>query len=247
MMCKPRKPIGGKAYGFIPHLPLSRMGPSDHHCHEGQQVILTEKPRDKHDRIIVCEKLDGACVSVANVNGSILPLIRAGYEAHTAFYPHLRAFGHWVDSNVDLFARLLPGYRICGEWIAMAHGTIYKTATPFVAFDMMDGRGRRPLDDLHEFCTVNEIPYASVIHDGGPCSTYDALERLGSFGFHGAVETVEGAVWRCERKGQFDFIAKFVRHDKIDGKYVPGLCGNADDAPPVWNCPTSHSPSKETV
>ena len=46
------KPIG-KAYGHIPHLPTSRMGPADKHCHEGQSRICTEKVRDRHDEIIV--------------------------------------------------------------------------------------------------------------------------------------------------------------------------------------------------
>ena len=49
-MDKGYKPLGGKAYGSIPHLIGSRVGPGDHHCHEGQARIATEKVRDKHDR-----------------------------------------------------------------------------------------------------------------------------------------------------------------------------------------------------
>jgi hypothetical protein len=40
-------------------------------------------------------------------------------------------------------------------------------------------------------------------------------------GGHGATDPVEGAIWRIERKGEVDFLAKYVRHDKVDGKYFP--------------------------
>ena len=55
------KTLGRKAYGSIGHLPNSRVGPKDHHVHEGQARICTVKARDKHDRVIVQEKLDGSC------------------------------------------------------------------------------------------------------------------------------------------------------------------------------------------
>jgi len=62
------KPLGRKSYGSIPHLPDSRLGVGDHHCHEGQSVICTERRRDKHDRIIVTEKVDGSNVAIAKWN-----------------------------------------------------------------------------------------------------------------------------------------------------------------------------------
>lgn len=36
----------------------------------------------------------------------------------------------------------------------------------------------------------------------------------------GAKYTPEGLVYRCERKGEFDFMAKWVRPDFIPGKYL---------------------------
>lgn len=33
-------------------------------------------------------------------------------------------------------------------------------------------------------------------------------------------DKIEGAVWRVERKGVVDFLAKYVRHGKVDGKYI---------------------------
>ena len=39
------KPLGHKAYGSIPHLPNSRMGPGEHHISPGQAKIATEAVR----------------------------------------------------------------------------------------------------------------------------------------------------------------------------------------------------------
>ena len=52
-MSKGYKPLGKKAYGSIALLPNSRVTPADHHCHEGQARIATEKQRDRHDEVIV--------------------------------------------------------------------------------------------------------------------------------------------------------------------------------------------------
>lgn len=59
----------------------------------------------------------------------------------------------------------------------------------------------------------------------------EALNRLDTYGFHGALDPVEGAVWRIERKGVVDFIVKYVRPDKADGFYLPEISGKE----PVWN------------
>lgn len=79
-----RKPLGRKSYGSIGHLPNSRLGPSDSCVTDGQAKICTSKARDKHDTIIVQEKLDGSNVGVVLLNGEIIPLSRAGYHARTS-------------------------------------------------------------------------------------------------------------------------------------------------------------------
>ena len=58
-----------------------------------------------------------------------------------------------------------------------------------------------------------------------PISVDAAMDLLGVNGFHGAQEQIEGAVWRVERRGVFDFMAKFVRLDKVDGKYLETITG----------------------
>ena len=48
---------------------------------------------------------------------------------------------------------------------------------------------------------------------------------------HGATDPVEGAMWRVERQGKVDFLAKFVVEGKVDGAYLPEIAGCA----PIWN------------
>jgi hypothetical protein len=227
------KPLGQKAYGSIPHLPGSRLGPGDYSISDGQARIATEKARDRHDVIIVQEKLDGSNVAVAKINNEIIALTRAGYLASTSPYQQHHFFAQWVKQNEDRFKGLLNnGERVCGEWLAMAHGTIYNLHhEPFVAFDIMLGKQRFPFDT---FCArVEEYDFQKpyLIHYGGPCSIEKAMEALKDGGGHGAADQVEGAVWRVERRGAVDFLCKYVHHQKQDGKYFAENNGGE----PTWN------------
>lgn len=236
------KPLGGKNYGSIAHLPGSRLGPGDHKCHEGQERICNTKTRDKHDLIIVQEKLDGSNVGVAKVGGQIVALTRAGYLAHTSPYAQHHKFGDWVRDNAARFdAVLSEGERIVGEWLLQAHGTRYALKhEPFVAFDIMTGTKRT----IHSTVTdrldgLFVLPH--VVHIGEAISIADAMTALGEFGKHGALDPVEGAMWRVERNDLkngkrewiVDFLAKYVRPDKQDGCYL--LKDGEGVEMPVWN------------
>lgn len=168
------KPLGRKNYGSIGHLPCSRMGPGDHACHEGQQRIATEKARDKHDVIIVMEKVDGSNVGIARVGDEIHALGRAGYLAQSSKYEQHQLFAAWVRESEEFWRDMLqPGERLVGEWLAQAHSTRYTLPLgPFAAFDLM--------------------------------------------------------------VGEFDFMAKWVRPDKIDGKYLPGTATSVSEIE-IWN------------
>src|SRR3990167_10861784 len=120
------KPLARKNYGSIGHLPCSRMGPADHACHPGQQRIATEKARDKHDVIIVSEKVDGSNVGIARVGDAIHALGRSGYLAQTSKYEQHQFFAAWVREREAFWREVLvPGQRLVGEWLAQAHGTRY--------------------------------------------------------------------------------------------------------------------------
>jgi hypothetical protein len=229
---RPAKPLNAKAYGSIPHLPGSRLGPGDHHCHEGQERICLERCRDRHDRILVQEKVDGSCVAVAKVDGEIVPLIRAGYRAGSSHYRQHHLFNDWAFGRYALFDELLQeGERFAGEWLALAHGTRYELQhEPFVVFDLIAGKVRASVDALTERL-AGRLPQPKLLHDGGPLPLATALRRLGEYGHHGALDPAEGVVYRVERKGEVDFLAKWVRPDKVDGCYFPEESGGAD----VWN------------
>lgn len=239
-----RKPLGGKSYGHIAHLPGSRMGPADHKCHEGQKRIATEQARDRHDFIIVQEKLDGSNCGVARIEGKIYALTRAGYLANTSPYEQHWRFEKWVQQNQERFLKVLKdGERLCGEWLAQAHGTRYELPhEPFVVFDLMNGMERATLAEVSERIRISDFVLPRVLHKGSPFSIENALRAIEVSG-HGAIDTVEGAVWRVERnqliqpgKGsarawKVDFLVKYVRPEKVDGIYLPDISGKE----PVWN------------
>lgn len=226
------KPIGRKAYGSIGHLPMSRMGPADHKMSAGQSRICTQKKRDRHDRVIIQEKLDGSCVAVALVDGVLHSLGRAGWSAISSPYLQHRLFAVWVMENEERFRKVLSeGERVVGEWLAQAHGTRYNLKhDPFVAFDIMRGTERdnyetfrRKIDD--------HFTVPSQINTSEPMGAEEALAIAEVDNWHGALDPIEGVVFRVERHGAVDFLAKFVRPDKVDGCFLPEVSGK--DA--IWN------------
>lgn len=225
-----RKPLGRKAYGSIGHLPNSRLGPQDHSVPEGQSLICQAKPR-KGDRIIIQEKLDGSCCAVAKIAGELVPLTRSGLRASESRYVVHHTFDRWVGENHHLFGWLNDGERAVGEWLALAHGTRYRLShEPFVLFDVMVEADRMLVDDVVAR-SGGLLPMPYVVSDGPAMTTDAAAEALGLHGQHGAIDHVEGIVYRVEREGRVDFLAKWVRADKEDGKYLSELSGE----PEVWN------------
>lgn len=243
---KASKPLGHKNYGSIPHLPGSRTGPGDHMCSEGHARIATLHRRDKNDEVFVSEKLDGSNVGVARIGDGIMPLGRAGYPAISSPFEQHRHFAKWAYANTERFMRVLEdGERLVGEWLMQAHGTVYKLDhEPFVVFDLMKGHERLPYDEFIKRINRQWFVRPQLIHRGGSLSIEEAMAKLnpgGYYGFHGATEPVEGAIWRVERdrptgkKGEkkrvVDFLVKYVRPDKVDGCYLPEISG--EEA--VWN------------
>lgn len=178
-------------------------------------------------------------MSVANIDGTLVSLSRAGFRADDALYEHLKAFAPYAEKRQAQFAALLnPGERVVGEWLAMAHGTMYDVThhgfAPFVAFDLFRDGKRVLRDEFFERCTAAGLVTAHLIHDGAaPISIDEALTALGPLGQHGSTEAVEGAVWRVEREGAVDFLAKYVRADKVDGKYLVNTSASVVTEP-VW-------------
>jgi hypothetical protein len=239
----PSKPLNRKAYGSIAHLPDSRLGSGDHKVSSGMARICLQRTRDRHDRVIVQEKLDGSCVAVAKLDGVLHPLGRAGWPAASSRFEQHRIFDRWAWENAArLDAVLCDGERIVGEWLAQAHGTRYELLhEPFIPFDIIRGELERlPYDEFAariqhtEAGLVRSAPFTlpKLLAQGPAAVPLDeALRLLGPCGHHGALDAAEGVVYRVERHDRVDFLAKYVRPDKIDGCYLPEISGKQA----VWN------------
>ena len=230
----PNKPLGGKAYGSIPHLPSSKNG-GDKVIPQGQANIIFDGGRDNKDTVISTLKYDGSCTAVAKTNGEIIPLMRSGYPAKESNYKQHHLFHQWVYNRYDLFDDMLDDdERIVGEWLLQAHGTKYEIDNHdllWVGFDLYVDGERQTFDAL-----MNKL-YGyrlwQCIHQLGPVSS---IYQFGEFEKRlSAQNEHEGIVYRVEREGEVDYMAKWVR-DKRNGKYLPGVENSIVDEP-VWNYP----------
>ena len=227
------KPLGRKSYGSIGHLLGSRVGPGDHHVHVGQHRCMTQQ-LPKGDRLIVQEKLDGTNVGVCKVDGKIHAIGRAGWLAASSPYRHVNMFSEWVEANRARFEALLlsDGDRVCGEWLAAVHGTVYELEhEPFVAFDYFNGRDERMLhDDFVDLLMMKyEFTTPHVFHNAEEACAIekvaDAPSKHGALlGTTASPGPKEGVVYRWERsrEGRVIMLAKWVRPDKIDSLPVTG-------------------------
>lgn len=234
-----KKILGHKTYGSIGHLPNSRLGSADHSVNQGQADICCKKTRDKNDVVIVQEKLDGSCVGVALVDNILYPLSRAGWPAISSRYKQHRLFHNWVLTNEHRFRSVLQnGDRIVGEWLAQAHGTIYNLSglEPFFAFDIMRGHYRFSFD---EFSTriegIFQTPH--LLHMGSSLSVEQAMKL--HFVNKYPCDEPEGVIYRVERNSCVDFLAKWVRPEKIDGKHLPEISKGEE----IWNWQPSNTHS----
>lgn len=240
------KILGRKAYGSIGHLPNSRMGAGDHAVPPGQAAICTKKPR-KGDTIICQEKLDGSCVAVALIDGQLHPLGRAGWPAVSSPYLQHRMFHDWAMLNSERFFGVLrEGERVVGEWLAQAHGTRYMLTDlePFVPFDIMH-EAFAVNDRGEQYAYQRRLPFVEfnrrvdelfrtppLLHFGDTAiSVEKAMQSAGKYGLYGAFDEIEGVVYRVETGGEVDFMAKYVRPDKVDGYFLPEV----SNGEPVWN------------
>ena len=231
------KPLSGPAYGSIPHLPGSRLGPADRHIHEGQARICTVQRKHKNQHVIVQEKLDGSCCAVACLtDGSIVALQRSGYLAQTSPFEQHQLFAQWVREREGVFRNTLrPGERLVGEWLAQAHGVRYKLRVePFAPFDLFIDGKRAGVDKTWSavgWMNIDGLILAQprVICANNPVAPEVAysmlLNRWPSDDYWGHIDPPEGLVYRVERDGEVEFLAKWVRPDKVDGKYLPEISG----------------------
>ena len=229
------KILGFKNYGSIPHLSNSKLGIGDHYIERGQELILTNKARDKHDTILVFEKYDGSNVGICKVDGKIHAITRSGYEANTSPYKQHHLYADWVKSKEYLFIDLLSNNeRIAGEWLLQAHGLKYEiVGDPIVFFDYFNPENERLIfKDLEAKVLEYGLPLPRKLHEGLPITVDELLPTLNKkTDSIKSDELPEGMVYRVERNGKVDFLAKWVRVDFRNGQY----CIEVDESNLTWN------------
>lgn len=126
---------------------------------------------------------------------------------------------------------LSDGERVVGEWLAQAHGTRYDLKhDPFVAFDIMRD-DKRDNYETFRYKIDDHFTVPNQINISGPMGAEEALAIAQADNWHCAIDPIEGVMYRVERHGEVDFLAKFVRPDKVDGHYLPEVSGKEA----VWN------------
>jgi hypothetical protein len=228
----PNASSGNRIYGHIPQLPGSQMTSGDRKAKDWQIGICCEKLRDAKDYVVVQEKLDGSCMAVAKQNSEIIPLARSGNRAAVSRYKQHRFFHKWVYENLERFDELLADGETCiGEWLMQAHGTRYDLPhEPFVIFDLRSGEKFLTSRAVKKRVSRFNFIAPRTIHEETPITVEEIVKLLQPSG-HGAIDLVEGAVWRVERNDQVDFLAKYVRPDKRIGCFLPERPGQK----PIWN------------
>ena len=222
-----------KVYGSIPHLTGvdSHVSAGDKKISEGQTKICVSRARDRHDRIIVQEKLDGACVGALRVSETEMRfLTRSGHDASTSPHSHHNLFAEWGGQKLqEFFDTLKVGEMLAGEWMTVAHGIRYeKLDDPFYAFDIIDAncwekkravKCRLPFEEQRERLLASDFGIPTTRRERDPVDPRELHAewlKLGKLQSKGHP-TGEGFVYRVERRGQADFMAKWVQPGMVPG------------------------------
>ena len=100
-------------------------------------------------------------------------------------------------------------------------------------FDYFNKNNDRLLQsELKEIVNKYDFQLPRLLHEGDPMTVNELLPilNLKTKGIE-SLDDPEGMVFRVERKGKVDFLAKWVRSDFPTGKY----CINVEEKDLVWN------------
>jgi hypothetical protein len=213
--------------------------------HESPDLQYDLTVADNHNYFAGGILVHNSNVGVVKLDSKIYPVQRLGFLASTSPYLQHSLFVEWVFFHQERFLEVLgEGERLCGEWLIQAHSTRYALPhEPFVAFDIMSGNCTRLNFEEFDKRVGGLFVMPRLIQMGDPLSVESAIEAISTSG-HGAIDPVEGAIWRVERfnkidkkKGKdrhwvVDFLTKYVRPEKEDGIFLPGIGENLE---PIWN------------
>lgn len=207
-------------FGTISHLPGSKMIDNGDKLIGSQEIewLTSRRKNPVTDVVIITEKIDGMNAGVLKKNGSLYPIMRAGYDVRTSHVEWVRGFAKFVEDHQDRFYNLLvDGERVCGEWMLKTHTLHYDLShEPFVAFDIINENGIRCqytkfVDRVKKFAFTTP----GVVHIGESMPTDMAMSLLG-IGYHHVTDgEPEGVVYRYESNGRFVAYGKFVSNQKL--------------------------------
>lgn len=235
---RPKKVLPYKTYNSIGHLSGSRLGPTDSKIDMNTEKKMTEQFPLHHSCILfIEEKMDGSNVCVVRYEGELVCLSRSGYNCKDSNQEQHRMFYRWVMNHKEQFEELLPTNhdRVVGEWLALAHGTIYKElSSPFMAFDLYkNGIHQSLCNRKDEIDKVHLYNVPIILQSENPIPIRIALEYANMKNSNG-----EGVVYRMEKRKRNKkdntfyyepwMIAKVVKQDKEDGKFLK-------DGQRIWN------------
>lgn len=234
------KVLDYKTYNSIGHFATSRVGPKDHHIDSKTELLCTTAfPLHQKCYLYIEEKMDGSNVTVVRLNGQIYALGRSGYDCKDSNLEQHRMFYRWVEKNKEKFEKLLPNEhdRVVGEWMVQAHGTIYKDLPSFyMAFDLFYNKEQQSVRTRIKAVEDVGLYNVPLIYKGDTPISLEIASTWPSMN-----PDAEGVVYRLEKVNknhphEFNkpwIIAKFVKQDKVDGKYIKAFSG--EEIKPIWN------------
>ena len=122
---------------------------------------------------------------------------------------------------------VVEGEHVCGEWLPLAHGTIYKRLninSIFEIFDIRIPNGRRLFSDTVERCNKVDLQTVPVLHYGKAIQ----YGNINYMPFGDPQEGSEGMVYRLENDEGFQFAGKILFRPMTSGQYL-------NDDNPIWN------------
>lgn len=239
-------------YNSIGHLKGSRLGPTDRSIDDAQtKRFTTAFPKDRNYILYVEEKMDGSNCSVIRLNNQIRAVTRTGYDCETSKHEQHRMFHRWVQKHIEKFQHLLPteGDRCVGEWLALAHGTVYeKLESPYMIFDLFlsnSGAIKYSFNIGFELLCASPHPVRfptqlrrMLVNEAGLTNVPLVCFQKEPLSIERALKLVndnaEGVVYRLEiisKKFMYPepyMIGKVVRQNKEDGKYLK-------EGKEIWN------------
>lgn len=175
--------------------------------------------------MIVEEKMDGTNVCVVRHNDKIIALGRSGYDCEDSPQEQHKMFHRWVMGNKEKFEQLLPNNddRVVGEWLALAHGTIYpaeKIVQPFMAFDLF--LQKKQQDYLTRKESVEQVGLINVpqLYFGTETLAVDDAMAMAEPNSEGVIYRLERMVSKKDTHYTPWVIAKVVKKEKVDGFYL---------------------------